>query len=259
MLKMWKKEQNASSYSPKPSQKISETMEQTISSLENWNEGFDSWMKSIAHDVKLKNMEIEALTTASKVGGWLSDKEASELFKLASWAPEENAVCCELGSWLGKSSVILGKALRYKKNAKLYCIDPFDLLADEPWHKKAFQEQAGPTNLTRKQVVSDMMKANDLNSVITLVEAFGENYINEFNQPIDFLFIDADHAYESVVRDYKNWAPLIKSGGFIAFHDYHKQGGAHEGPRLAVNECVVDNPEWSKQWLVDTLFVAQKS
>ena len=245
--------------SPVPDTAIATTMQQTISSLEGWNEGFNSWMESIAHQIRLKNAEIEALTTASKVGGWLHDKEASELFKLASWVPEENAVCCEIGSWLGKSSIILGSALRYKKNPKLYCIDPFDLLSDEPWHKECFQEQAGPTNLTRKQVVSDMIKSNGLDNIVQLVEDFSENYIKAFDQPIDLLFIDADHSYEGVSRDYKNWAPLVKSGGFIAFHDYHKEGGAHEGPRLAINELVVGNAEWSTQWLVDTLYIAQKA
>lgn len=260
MLKISRKKQtDTPKRSPVPDLAIATTMQQTISSLEGWNEGFNSWMGSIAHQIRLKNAEIEALTTASKVGGWLSDKEASELFRIASWVPEENAVCCELGSWLGKSSVILGNAIKYKKNPKLYCIDPFDLLANEPWHKECFQEQAGPTDLTRKQVVANMVKSNGLDSVVELVEDFSENYINKFDQAIDLLFIDADHAYESVIRDYNNWAPLVKSGGFIAFHDYHSQGGAHEGPRRAVNEAVVNNDEWPTQWLVDTLYVAQKA
>ena len=236
-----------------------DTLKQTISSLEKWDGNFGDWMKSILWHLQASHTEIEALTIAADVGGWLTYKEAAELYKLASWVPEENAVCCELGSWLGKSSVILAKALEHKKNAKLYCIDPFDLLKDEPWHKSEFQKQAGPTNLTRKQVVANTMKDNDLDSVVELVEDFSENYINQFDRPIDLLFIDADHAYESVVRDYKNWSPLVKSGGFIAFHDYYAPGSDHEGPRLAINECVVNNPEWSTQWLADSLYVAQKA
>lgn len=38
-------------------------------------------------------------------------------------------------------------------------------------------------------------------------------------QPVDFLFIDADHSYESVTRDFELWRPLVRSGGLIAFHD----------------------------------------
>jgi predicted O-methyltransferase YrrM len=36
---------------------------------------------------------------------------------------------------------------------------------------------------------------------------------------LDLLFIDGDHAYESVRRDYELYAPLVRPGGAIAFHD----------------------------------------
>ena len=38
-------------------------------------------------------------------------------------------------------------------------------------------------------------------------------------QPIDFLFIDGDHRYPGVGRDYALYAPLVRPGGLIAFHD----------------------------------------
>jgi predicted O-methyltransferase YrrM len=36
---------------------------------------------------------------------------------------------------------------------------------------------------------------------------------------IDFLFIDADHTYEGVKQDYEMYAPLVRRGGVVAFHD----------------------------------------
>lgn len=35
----------------------------------------------------------------------------------------------------------------------------------------------------------------------------------------DLLFIDADHTYESVKKDFEIWSPLVRRGGWIAFHD----------------------------------------
>lgn len=35
----------------------------------------------------------------------------------------------------------------------------------------------------------------------------------------DFLFIDADHTLPAVTRDYELYAPLVKPGGLIGFHD----------------------------------------
>ena len=36
---------------------------------------------------------------------------------------------------------------------------------------------------------------------------------------IDFLFIDADHRYEGVKRDFELYEPLVRDGGLVAFHD----------------------------------------
>jgi predicted O-methyltransferase YrrM len=36
---------------------------------------------------------------------------------------------------------------------------------------------------------------------------------------IDFLFIDGDHTYEGVKKDFKMYSPLVKDGRIIAFHD----------------------------------------
>lgn len=36
---------------------------------------------------------------------------------------------------------------------------------------------------------------------------------------IDVLFIDGDHSYEGVKKDFEMYHPLVKTGGIIAFHD----------------------------------------
>jgi predicted O-methyltransferase YrrM len=36
---------------------------------------------------------------------------------------------------------------------------------------------------------------------------------------IDFLFIDGDHTYEGVKKDFETYGPLVRKGGFVAFHD----------------------------------------
>lgn len=37
--------------------------------------------------------------------------------------------------------------------------------------------------------------------------------------PLEFLFIDADHRYDGVKRDFELYEPLVASGGLIGFHD----------------------------------------
>ena len=36
---------------------------------------------------------------------------------------------------------------------------------------------------------------------------------------VDLLFIDGDHSYDGVRADFENYAPLVRPGGLIAFHD----------------------------------------
>jgi predicted O-methyltransferase YrrM len=38
-------------------------------------------------------------------------------------------------------------------------------------------------------------------------------------RPIDLLFIDGDHTYEGVKKDWEMYSPLVRSGGLIVFHD----------------------------------------
>ncbi len=39
------------------------------------------------------------------------------------------------------------------------------------------------------------------------------------DQKLDFLFIDGDHTYEGVKKDFEMYSPLVKNGGVVAFHD----------------------------------------
>ncbi|MBS7648481.1 class I SAM-dependent methyltransferase [Candidatus Bathyarchaeota archaeon] len=36
---------------------------------------------------------------------------------------------------------------------------------------------------------------------------------------LDFLFLDGDHRYEGVKKDFEMYGPLVRRGGIIAFHD----------------------------------------
>jgi predicted O-methyltransferase YrrM len=38
-------------------------------------------------------------------------------------------------------------------------------------------------------------------------------------QALDYLFIDGDHTYDGVKRDFELYAPLVRKGGIIALHD----------------------------------------
>jgi hypothetical protein len=53
-------------------------------------------------------------------------------------------------------------------------------------------------------------------------------------RPIDFLFIDGDHTYNGVKRDFELYSPLVCKEGLIGFHDVapHVPDGTYGVRRL---------------------------
>jgi predicted O-methyltransferase YrrM len=43
--------------------------------------------------------------------------------------------------------------------------------------------------------------------------------LDELRGSVDLLFLDGDHSYDGVRADFENYAPLVRPGGLIAFHD----------------------------------------
>ena len=41
------------------------------------------------------------------------------------------------------------------------------------------------------------------------------------DRSLDFVYIDADHSYESCLADINAWHPKIRVGGILSGHDYH--------------------------------------
>jgi len=47
-------------------------------------------------------------------------------------------------------------------------------------------------------------------------------------EKLDFLFIDGDHTYEGVKRDFEMYSPLVRGGGVVAFHDIVPHDKVHD-------------------------------
>jgi hypothetical protein len=78
--------------------------------------------------------------------------------------------------------------------------------------------------------------------------------VAEVAGPIDLLFIDGSHVYEDVRRDYEDWAPKVRAGGCIAFHDsWHMTG-----PHRATAEILLSSRQLHRPRLVDTITAATK-
>ena len=97
----------------------------------------------------------------------------------------------------------------------------------------------------------------------TLIRDYSYRVVVTWEGMLDFLFIDGDHTYMSVLRDYEQWSPLLKPGGLLAMHDSRmgREGGAtfHMGPSQVAREYVYGKPErWKIVGEAFSLTVAQR-
>lgn len=80
---------------------------------------------------------------------------------------------------------------------------------------------------------------------VTVIEAPSSEAHEQVNNNLDFIFIDADHSYESCLQDIQLWFPKVKSGGLVSGHDYgHPR---FPGVEKAVKEYFGTNYKYNKE------------
>ena len=61
-------------------------------------------------------------------------------------------------------------------------------------------------------------------SKVDIIEGNSWKIAENWNKKIDILFIDGDHRYEAVKKDFTSWEPHLMKGGFIIIHDINFKG-----------------------------------
>ena len=136
-------------------------------------------------------------------------------------------VCVELGSWRGASAIAMARVVRQWKGT-VTCVDT--------WTGDAFsggvtESRVRPPNMVG-EIVTNIVEA-DVAASIRLVVAPTVEAAKWWNEPIDFLYIDADHSYAACLADLEAWVPHVRPGGLIAGDDYGNP--TFPGTRMAWN------------------------
>lgn len=117
-------------------------------------------------------------------------------------------VAVEIGSARGKSASYVGRALKENGSGKLYAIDPH---TRTDWNDI---ESVDTLSLMRRN-----LKSLGVESQVEIVREMSHSVATRWSLPIDLLFIDGDHSYDGVKRDWELFSPFVTSFGLVVFHD----------------------------------------
>jgi predicted O-methyltransferase YrrM len=170
-------------------------------------------------------MKLEQLKLCNeRTEGMVNFDEGILLYFLAS---EVKSGCIvEIGSYRGRSSVFLGKGSLDGACAPVYAIDP---------HKNFIGVLGGIFGPKDRTAFYRAMLDNECSEIVSLINLSSELFSIAWNEPVSLLWIDGDHSYEGVKRDFECWLPHLQVNAMIAFDD---ATDAALGPHRLIEELI---------------------
>jgi len=142
--------------------------------------------------------------------------------------------CAEIGVWRGNFAVNMLK--NFPEITNYYCIDKWKHYDD---FTAILRPQGEMAKCNFDEVYSKfkvkIKPYKDRVKIYRLSSKESAKLIKD--KSLDFVFIDANHAYDYIKEDIQLWMPKVKKGGLISGHDYNvKRFGVTE----AVDELLPD-------------------
>jgi predicted O-methyltransferase YrrM len=149
------------------------------------------------------------LCHVDRAEGWLSLDEAMLLHTLAGEV--DDGCIVEVGAYRGRSAIALSAGARL--GVPIFSVDPHA----EMWvnGKLAY---AGPDD--RASFYRAMLDSGASRNV-HLLNSTSERLTPGWETPVGLLWIDGDHSYEGVARDWACWRPHLVPGCTVVFDDAH--------------------------------------
>jgi len=149
--------------------------------------------------------------------------------------PAERALLCELaagartiveiGAFEGVSTRLMRNAM--PRDALLYAVDPF---------------VANGFGFSVQHAIFRREVGRSANGHVILLRQSCQEAIASWREPIDLLFLDGDHSFEGVSRDFRDWGRHVRPGGVILVHTSQrslaKPVPTSCGPYRLVNEIL---------------------
>lgn len=155
----------------------------------------------------MSSSSYEKQLKAASSLGLVRDGEAKLLYDIARELPQ-GAVAAEIGSWMGKSATAISLGLK-EVGGILHTIDDH----------RGIPGTDLPSGVVARETFLKNLDAAGVRDLIQHHALSSDDLAPSWDLLLDFLFIDGNHEYAAARRDIFNYAPFVKPGGWIAFHD----------------------------------------
>ena len=153
----------------------------------------------------------------NNIPGWLHDLEALILFKLTRPYNYQGSIGIEVGSLHGKSSSIMAQSIPL---GTLYCIDIWDNTdsCDFTISEEIIENRNFPRKGMKNSLDFFKQSTKDFTNIKT-IQGSSPECVQDWKQPVDFVFLDATHTNPNDRDNIDFWLPRIKKGGKFIGHD----------------------------------------
>jgi hypothetical protein len=184
---------------------------------------------------KIKNniVNIETLAGLSlNIPGMITPESGKFLFSLC-YMQEISGDVVEIGSWQGRSTTFLARAVEESKNGDFYAIDHF---AGNKG-KENFYQVNGSLDYLKDNFLMNMQQFK-LEKTVKLLDMVNTKAAEHMDgKTVRFLFIDGDHTKSGVQKDIELFFPLLTKGSIVVFDDYFE---GFPGLIEAVDDMLLD-------------------
>jgi MMP 1-O-methyltransferase len=152
---------------------------------------------------------------AEQIPGWRSGAESKELARL-SFALDPRAIIVEIGTFLGRGTMLLAGPRKLRGSSRVHCVDPFDGSGDAFSVPEYQQIRADLGGGPLRQHFDANMARLGLLDWIEVHQGRQEEVVAGWREPIDLLLLDGDQSPAGAASAYDNWSPFVKTGGILA-------------------------------------------
>lgn len=147
------------------------------------------------------------------LAGLITPEVGEYLAQLAADVPADQAIV-EVGSFRGKSTCYLASGAKDGHGAHVYAVDAWDTPGN-------VTGRFGFAEPSTRETFDAQVASMRLKSRITALQGFSTDVAQAWTGPkVGLLFIDGDHAAQSVQADLHAWEPHLAVHSLVVFDDY---------------------------------------